>query len=382
MSKVAIAATTMIGSIIGAGVLGLPYVLSQSGLTSGMIHLFGIGLLLLIVNLALGEIILRTKGNHQLSGYTGKYLGKWGKHIIAGAILIQLYGALIAYIIGEGTSFSSLLGGSSVVYSLLFFVVMSFLAHKGLKAVGWSEFFLIVGLGIIVILVSLMGIPHMEHTIPNVGEQPLMPFGIVLFALYGISSIPLVKEFLTRDRKHMRSAIIIGSLVPIVIYATFSFVVASIVGVDGFNALGADDRIASAALQSTIDGVLSIMTLLFGIVAMMTSFLVGLIVVKEVFVYDYKMNKHAAFYLAILPPLGVFLLDAFVVDIANFISVLGFTGAIGGSLTAILILLTYFKARKHGDRTPEYSMDFTHIVVWILMAVFATGSIIQIASLF
>jgi len=158
--------------------------------------------------------------------------------------------------------------------------------------------------------------------------------------------------------------------------------VVSIVGVAGFDSLSVDNRIASAALELSVDGVLSILTLLFGIIAMITSFLVSVIVIKEMFQYDHKLKKNTSFLLAILPPLGIILIDAFVVDVANFISVLGFTGAIGGSLTAILILLTYFKARKEGTRTPEYSMDFTHIVIWSLMGIFVIGSAIQIASLF
>ena len=345
-------------------------------------HIFILGLILLVVNLALGEIILRTKGNHQLSGYAGLYLGKWGKTLITIAILIQLYGAMVAYTIGEGTSLSTLLGGSSVVYSLVFFFIASALAYRGLKAVGWSEFFLIFGLGVIVILVSLLGIPFMQHEVPLQGASPFLPFGIVLFALYGVSSIPLVKEFLSHDRKHMKNAILIGSIVPIIVYAVFAFVVVSIVGVAGFDSLSVDNRIASAALELSVDGVLSILTLLFGIIAMITSFLVSVIVIKEMFQYDHKLKKNTSFLLAILPPLGIILIDAFVVDVANFISVLGFTGAIGGSLTAILILLTYFKARKEGTRTPEYSMDFTHIVIWSLMGIFVIGSAIQIASLF
>ncbi len=382
MSKLYIAVATMVGSIIGAGVLGLPYVFSQAGLVSGIAHVLGIGLLLMIVNLALGEIILRTKGNHQLSGYAEKYLGKRGKLLITLTILVQLYGALIAYTLGEGTSMTNLIGGSSIVYSFVFFVLLSVLAYRGLKAVGFAEIILITGLGAVVLLVSFLGIPHMTNTIPAFGSNPFMPFGIVLFSLYGVSSVPLVKELMNRDKKHMKHAIVLGSIIPALVYILFALVVASIVGVDGFNALSMDDRIASAALQQTVDGALSFLTLLFGIVAMGTSFLVSVIVVQEIFQYDYGWSKDKAFGIAIIPPLLVVIIDAFIVDIANFISVLGITGALGGSITAILILGAYFSARRNGDRKPEYSMHFGHVIIGVLVALFAIGSIMQIASLF
>ncbi|HLD97187.1 MAG TPA: aromatic amino acid transport family protein, partial [Candidatus Nanoarchaeia archaeon] len=76
------AIATLIGTTIGAGVLGIPYVVAQSGLAVGLLHIIIIGTAAIMVNLLLGEIVLRTKGNHQLSGYAAKSLGEGGKKLM------------------------------------------------------------------------------------------------------------------------------------------------------------------------------------------------------------------------------------------------------------------------------------------------------------
>ena len=105
------AIATMVGTIIGAGVLGLPYVVSQAGFLTGMITILGVGLVVLLLYLYLGETVLRTKGFHQLTGYAEKYLGKWGKGLMTFAMVFGTYGALIAYLIGEGEALAAIFGG-------------------------------------------------------------------------------------------------------------------------------------------------------------------------------------------------------------------------------------------------------------------------------
>ena len=105
-------AFTLTGTIIGAGILGLPYVFVKSGFFIGLFWILFLGLLLLFVSLSMGEITLRTKSIHQLPGYARKYLGNFGGKIMFVAIIFGIYSALLAYLIGEGQSLSKLFTGS------------------------------------------------------------------------------------------------------------------------------------------------------------------------------------------------------------------------------------------------------------------------------
>jgi len=102
--KMAIATTTLIGTVVGAGILGIPYVIAQAGFLYGLILMLVLGGAYIFINLFVGEIILRTRKQHQLPGYVGKYLGPWGKKLMAFSVLVGSYGALTAYLIGEGAT--------------------------------------------------------------------------------------------------------------------------------------------------------------------------------------------------------------------------------------------------------------------------------------
>src|SRR3990172_1958148 len=100
------ALAVLLGTIIGAGILGIPYVVSKSGFAIGVVHILLIGIIMAIIMLYLGEIVLRTRTTHQLPGYAEKYLGQSGKKIMLAAMAFGIFSALIAYLIGEGRSIS------------------------------------------------------------------------------------------------------------------------------------------------------------------------------------------------------------------------------------------------------------------------------------
>ncbi|MBT5924666.1 hypothetical protein HOH30_02990, partial [Candidatus Woesearchaeota archaeon] len=52
--RVAIAATTLLGTIVGAGILGIPYVIAQTGILYGFILIVLLGIMYLFLNLFLG----------------------------------------------------------------------------------------------------------------------------------------------------------------------------------------------------------------------------------------------------------------------------------------------------------------------------------------
>ena len=56
-----IAVSVLVGTCIGAGVLGIPYVAAKAGFLVALAYILLIGAMILIVNLCLGEVTLRTK---------------------------------------------------------------------------------------------------------------------------------------------------------------------------------------------------------------------------------------------------------------------------------------------------------------------------------
>ena len=96
------AIAVLIGTIVGAGTFGLPYVFARAGFSAGIFYLLVLTFAVLAVHLIYGEIILRTSGSHRLVGYTDKYLGKRAKILATVVALVEYYGALLAYTILGG----------------------------------------------------------------------------------------------------------------------------------------------------------------------------------------------------------------------------------------------------------------------------------------
>ena len=197
------AIATLTGTIIGAGVLSIPYVIAQAGFLIGMIHFAAIGFATFMLFLYIGEVVLRTKGNHQLTGYAEKYLGKKGKYIMTLSMVLATYGALTAYLIGEGEVISALFNSAETIrYSLIFFAVSSLLVYFGLKVIEESEMLLSAGVIIIIILACISALPKVN--LQNLAAvnilQFFVPYGAILFAMAGAVAVPEMKEELAKQK--------------------------------------------------------------------------------------------------------------------------------------------------------------------------------------
>jgi tyrosine-specific transport protein len=374
-NKLAIAVTTLVGTVVGAGILGIPYVIAKTGFLYGALLIILIGLAYVFVNLFVGEIVLRTKKQHQLPGYAEKYLGKWGKSIMAISVLIGAYGALIAYLIGEGATLYSIFGfGTPLLYSLIFFVVVFFIISKGVKATGKAELILISLLFLVIILIGFFSYDKIEMVNLSTLDisKILIPYGVIIFAFLGLPSIPEMQEQLGKEKKKMKKAIILGSIIPIVLYLVFSLIIVGIIGLENFEVLQPNERIATVALSLYSHPILGIFANLLAVLAMFTSFLTIGIAMTEIYEYDYGLRRIWALLLTFSLPLLIVLLN-----FTDFIAVLGLTGAIAGGLDGILIILMYWKAKLLGDRKPEYSLSKHYVLGILLVLMFALGIIYQ-----
>ncbi len=366
------AIAVLIGTIVGAGMFGIPYVVAQSGFLIGAAFLLFLTVISLLVHLIYGEIVCRTRKKHRLVGYAEHYLGKWGKIIITFSVLFGLFGALLVYIIISGeflsTIFSPLLGGNTFIYSLIFFVFGAFAIFKGLVLIERLELVMTLFLFLIVFLIFFSGLSHFD--VSNLKTINLkyffLPYGVILWALAGASAIPEIKEVLTLDGKWYKRAIIWGTIIPAVLYFLFMFIVVGITG----------KSTTPESITGLVDSLgrnIIIWGAAFGALAAMTSFFVIGLCLKKVFWYDYKIKENLSWLLTCLIPLIGFLLG-----LREFIPIIGFLGVILGAVDGTILVLIYRKAKKKGDKQPEYSLKMPLFIAYALVGVFALGLIYQI----
>ena len=372
-NKMLIAAMTLMGTVVGAGILGIPYVVAKAGFLLGLLIIVGLGLAFLMVNLFVGEFVLRTKEQHQLTGYAEKYLGRWGKRIMTFTMVFGIYGALTAYLIGEGEALRVIFGfGSPLIYSLLFFVITFLVIYSGMKATGRVELILVFLLLLIVALIGLFSFKQINFTHFSGFNlaQIFLPYGVIVFAYLGAAAIPEMQEVLGKKKNLMKKSIIIGSTIPIILYVLFCFFVIGVVGLDNFELLAPNERIATIALGIYSSPLMGMFANFIAVIAMFTSYLTLAVALTEMFQYDYNYSRKISFFLTLLLPLLILLFN-----LTNFIAILGITGAVAGGLEGILLILIYWKSKLLGDRKPEFSLGQHRILGSFLILMFTLGVI-------
>jgi len=323
------AVAMLVGTIIGAGVLGIPYVIAKSGFLLGLLNILVLGGIMMLINLYTGEIALRTKKNHMLPGYAGKYLGKWGKIAMTMTLVFGIYGALIAYTIGEGEVLSSIFGGSAFFWGIGFFILFAGLMYFRLSVIAESELFLSATFLILILAIILFAAPNINlENLKDVNLSSIfVPYGAVLFAFAGYIAIPEMKEELRKRPKLLKKAIIVGSIIPIILYIAFAAVV---VGVSGVSTT----EVGTLGLGEVLGKNMLILGNLFAMFTMATSFLLLGYALKWMFYYDYGFSRFKSWILSWVFPLSFFLIFD-----GSFVKIIGITGApLNWAVAGVLIL--------------------------------------------
>lgn len=375
------AIATLSGATIGAGILGLPYIAAKAGLLSTTIIMTILTFTVLYLNLYIGEISLRTKNRHELSGYVGKYWNKFGKTLMTAGITIWILGALTAYTLGVGQALHAIFPSiSALIFSAVFYLITASVLFMGLHMVARSELVL-GGLMLffisVILIVSVFKIPSGQIPFGNLSAGNLfLPIGVILFALMSEVVIPELKP-LVSSHKNLKKVIIIGTLFPAILYLLFAIIVSSVVGVDHFDSLAPNEKIATIPLGQVLGPTILIFANLFAVMSMSTSFLalgLGLIWTLR---FDYRVKKFKSWAIAVLIPVPFILSEK-----ATFISAMDFAGAIAGGVTGIILVITFHKARRNSDVEPAYKVKHTKIITPILILIFLIAVFQQIIKIF
>lgn len=192
-----------------------------------------------------------------------------------------------------------------------------------------------------------------------------LPYGIVFFSLTGGAAIPELRQILKGEERKIKKVIVYGTIIPAIIYLLFAL---TVVGVTGQKTT--EDAISG--LIPYLGQNIVVLGAAFGFLAVITSFLMLGRNLRKMFQLDYKLNKLLAWALACFVPLAVFLFG-----LKDFILVIGLIGAVAGGFEGIITTLIYIKAKKMGDRQPEYSLKMKKVYVWAMVLLFALGIIYQ-----
>jgi tyrosine-specific transport protein len=327
------------GMTIGAGILGLPYVVSRVGVIIGVLMIVVLGLVMMLLNLMVGEIAVRTRQDFQLAGFAGKYLGKGVKNFMSLMLIFGFFGTLLAYVVGEGRALSAIFGGDPIYWSVFFWSIGSIFIWRGLQTIKKLE--MILSMVVIAIITGLSIFIFGKFNVSNFFYTDLtkifLPYGVIMFALSGSAAVAEAHAILPNDPKKYRKAVILGSAIPIFVYVLFALSVAAFSGLN-------TTEVATVGLGNSLGGWAVIAGNVFAILAMGTGFMGFGVALKQIFVWDYKVNKNLAEFTVIAVPIILFLFG-----IRSFVAVLDIVGGLFIGLEAIVLVAVAYMARKKGD---------------------------------
>lgn len=368
-------ASVMIALIIGAGIFGVPYVFVQGGLAGTLFLAAAVGGILLLFHLLFAEVFLRTRERHRLPGLVRLYLGKRWVPIAYASDLLGSWGVLFAYVLVGGSFLKALLRGVWTAdiwwYQLAIFAIGAAGVYLSLRSLANLE----IPLAIFMFAAILLIVAESWFAVTGAslrsfqawGHDPLAAYGVLMFALSGAGAIPQVRDLLRGRERALASTICIGTLASLAMVVLFGIGVASVTGLE------TTEDAFTGFVKATGNGV-AILGALFGLVAVLTSFFSVGEYVQGIFEYDLRYSSTSAWALAMSPPLALFLLGA-----QSFIGVLSITGAVFIGAAAVLIGLIAIRARRHGNRKPEFVVPLSTGAILALIALLAAGALIEIA---
>ncbi|MFH1575902.1 MAG: aromatic amino acid transport family protein, partial [Candidatus Nealsonbacteria bacterium] len=238
MLKLLKAVSVFVGTIIGAGIFGIPYVINKSGIAAGFFYFLILGGVVLLIHLFFGEAFLRTKESCRLPGLAQKYLGAWGKILVMISVVSGLVGALLIYLILSSDFlrilFSPFSNLSAIQLALIFWVVMSYFIFRGIKLIASIELLtniVFFAMSAVVLFFCLPQFNFNNLAVFNLSNA-FLPFGVILFSLIGWSAIPEIIDFLKtpQERKKIKKTIILATAITVPFYLIFALAVLGVAG--------------------------------------------------------------------------------------------------------------------------------------------------------
>ncbi|WP_413511219.1 aromatic amino acid transport family protein [Myroides odoratus] len=372
------------GSCIGGGMLAMP-------ITSAGVGFWGTTLLLFVIWFAMCyTALLMVKiydFNTPTAGFntlTKKYTGSFINKLAGFSLMFLIYGLTAAYMSGGGTivkaNIDLLLDTNFDTHTaiLIFSLLFSGIVIIGTQWVDWlSRGLFIAKLIFLVLLVTLL-FPFVKQA--NLLPPPLslsitltaIPAIFTSFGFHG--SIPTIVNYLGGNKKQLKLAFIMGSLLPLVIYLIWQIVVLGSIDQTRFmQILNGNSELKGLILSiREMSNSVHIETLfsLFAATALGTSFLGVSIGLFDYYKDIFKQKKQAwittstSGLLTFIPPL---LFALFYPE--GFILALGYAAIAGVILALFIPSYLYIKAMAYHNQKISLAQFTVIILIFILAAI-------------
>lgn len=350
----------VIGTSIGAGMLALPLVNSQTGFIYSTFLLIGSWFVMTTCSLLVLEVNLWLESESNLVSMAKVTLGFIGQLVAWVAYLALLYSILAAYMAGGADFLHHLLEGVNIhipqwICIWIFTGILSTVVYQGIRTVDYVNRGLILSKFTSFFLLLILVIPFVSspHLLDGEFRSITKSISVVMLSFGFANIIPTLRAYLQSDVVKLRKAIIGGSLIALVCYFLWDLAIMGTIprtGDHGLMAIAQSNHSTSEFVQiiSTYlhRETISLIARIFTSISLATSFL-GVSLCLSDFLADgfqvtrNRMNNILVALATFGPPLLIVLFYP-----GLFIKALSYAGVVCVILFVIMPVLMAWRGRQ------------------------------------
>ncbi len=360
--------TILAGTILGAGIFSLPYVLGRVGIFLAAAYLLFFGLVYFLVHRFYGEALLTAPPGHNFLYFLRESMSSWASRVSNVIILAEFLLVLTVYLILAPAFGALIFGAAAWPVLLVFWALGSLFIFLRLNVVGWTEFLGVAALLAFIIVIFGFGsgpVAAAAVVWPPIWNWPLffLPFGPLLFSLAGRSAMAQVVD---KERESERAGkpfsvtrvAFWGTGLAVVVYFIFAL------GVLRLTPQPTPDTLSGlGGLPPAVLVVLGVI----GLIAVWKSYIVIGLNTKEMLDLDLKWPRSLGAFTVVVAPIVFYL-----IGFNNFLSVIGLLGSLFLAFDSALVVHIWRRLVPGSKWRP---------VSWALYAVFLAAAIFEIISL-
>lgn len=327
MNKRAIGSILMIlGTSIGAGMLALPVVSAQENFLASSLCLILAWLVMTIGALSILEVNLWLKPETNFVSMARFTLGRAGQVVTWVIYLLLLYSLICAYLSGLSDLLQALLANFNLAIprwgaSIICLALFGWVVYRGIDSIDLVNRGLMSTKIIIFIVLTSLVVSRIDLASVFVGDYRVhIATLMVMLTSFGFATIiPSLRAYLDSDRRVLIKTVLVGSLLPLILYLIWIFVIQGILpraGAHGLVQMALSDNTNSDLIREISvvvnSKVISHLANFFISICAMTSFLGVSLCLVDFMADGMARSKQGrsgilVFAAAYLPPLAIVL---------------------------------------------------------------------------
>ncbi|KAK4275785.1 hypothetical protein QN277_018810 [Acacia crassicarpa] len=317
------------GTTVGAGILAIPTVTQEAGFLASAVVCILCWVFMVVTGLLIAEVNINTmcelgSGGVSLVSMARRTLGTAGVQIASWSYIFIHYALLVAYVARSTDILTNYLGVPSWESAALFSLVFGGICFSGSQRfIGAVNGILVFGLiGSFAALVAVAsGELHWDALLKANFQAAPMSIPIIALSFVYQNVVPVLCTNLEGDLSKVRSAVVIGTGIPLALFLVWNAVILGTIGntdtgVDALEQLRSSNGIIGPIVEAF--SLLATATSYIGFVLGLTDFLADLLQLPA------GQNRPLPYILALVPPLLLSLSDPEI-----FFKALDFAGTYG-----------------------------------------------------